>query len=190
MHLPQGKHYGLIAQDVEQVLPNLIKETKFDTKDAQPPSQGKDDNQQPSETIQFKAVNYTELIPILVKAVQEQQMQIEKQQKENEELRARIENLESLSNTNTSFSAAYLEQNIPNPFANSTTIKYSLPQKFTTAQIRITDKSGKTLKTLNITGTGRGTINVDASILSSGAYNYSLFVDSRLVGTKQMERLR
>jgi hypothetical protein len=31
MNLPDGSHYGLIAQDLEQVLPNLVKDTKFET---------------------------------------------------------------------------------------------------------------------------------------------------------------
>ena len=31
MNLPKGIHYGLIAQDVEKVLPNLVKNSKFET---------------------------------------------------------------------------------------------------------------------------------------------------------------
>lgn len=31
MNLPEGSHYGLIAQDVEQVLPNLVKAAEFKT---------------------------------------------------------------------------------------------------------------------------------------------------------------
>jgi hypothetical protein len=47
---------------------------------------------------------------------------------------------------------------IPNPFAHTTTIGYSLPQKFINAQIVITDKSGKTLKQINISGNGKGSL--------------------------------
>ncbi len=35
-------------------------------------------------------------------------------------------------------------------------------------------------------GNGKGILNVDASILSSGAYSYSLLVDGKLISTKQM----
>ncbi len=42
------------------------------------------------------------------------------------------------------------------------------------------------LKQLNLTGVGKGTVYVDASTLASGAYNYSLYVDGRLVDSKQM----
>ena len=60
------------------------------------------------------------------------------------------------------------------------------PQKFSTAQILITDKSGKTIKQLNISGGGKGVVNVEASALSAGTYNYSLIVDGKLIATKQM----
>ena len=79
-----------------------------------------------------------------------------------------------------------LEQNIPNPFNYSTTINYTLPQQYSSTQIIITDKSGKLLKQVNISGNGNGSIKVDASALASGAYQYSLYVDGKLMDTKQM----
>ena len=85
--------------------------------------------------------------------------------------------------------AAMLEQNVPNPFANTTTIGYTLPQSRnggSPAKIIITDKNGRQLKQLNLSGAGKGTVTVDASLLASGAYNYSLYVDGKLVATKQM----
>ncbi len=36
MNLPQGSHFGLIAQDVEKILPDLVNDTKFETAMAQP----------------------------------------------------------------------------------------------------------------------------------------------------------
>ena len=89
------------------------------------------------------------------------------------------------SQQSTVLSSASLQQNIPNPFTNTTSIGYSLPQKFTSAQIIITDKSGKTLKAINVSGS-KGNVKVDASTLASGAYQYSLMVDGRLIDTKQM----
>jgi len=48
------------------------------------------------------------------------------------------------------------------------------------------DKTGKVLKEINVSGSGKGVLSIDASTLSSGAYQYSLYVDGRLIGTKQM----
>ena len=59
-------------------------------------------------------------------------------------------------------------------------------KKFTNAQIVITDKSGKTLKEINVSGSCKGSLNVDASTLLSGAYQYSLIMDKKLIATKQM----
>ena len=81
---------------------------------------------------------------------------------------------------------ATLEQNIPNPFNNTTTINYTLPKKYSSAKIIVVDKSGKVLKEINISGSGKGSLKIDASTLASGAYNYSLYVDGKLIGTKQM----
>jgi trimeric autotransporter adhesin len=50
----------------------------------------------------------------------------------------------------------------------------------------ITDGAGKILKTVNVSGSGRGTVNVDAATLSSGAYHYSLYINGTLTDTKQM----
>ena len=82
--------------------------------------------------------------------------------------------------------APSLQQNVPNPFNHETTINYSIPNKFSLAQIIITDKNGNQLKQFHLSATGKGSITVDASTLASGAYNYSLYVDGRLIATKQM----
>jgi hypothetical protein len=86
----------------------------------------------------------------------------------------------ALSNT------ASLEQNIPNPFTNTTTIGYTLPQKFSSAQIIIADKNGKVLKQLTLSGAGKGSVYVDASMMAAGAYNYTLYVDGKMIDSKQM----
>jgi hypothetical protein len=82
--------------------------------------------------------------------------------------------------------AASLEQNIPNPFTNTTTIGYMLPQKFSSAQIIIADKNGKVLKQLSLSGAGKGSVHIDAAMLASGAYSYALYVDGKMIDSKQM----
>ncbi len=208
MNLPQGSHFGLIAQDVEKVLPDLVNDTKFETGMAQPQAtetalpqtQESAKTETQSETIEFKALNYTELIPVLIKGMQElstindekatrinaQQKQINELQKQIDELKAIVLRSNPQTGTYTKIANASLAQNVPNPFTNATTIKYMLPSKFTSGQIIITDKNGRQLKQLNISDKGNGTLHVDASTLSSGTYHYSLVIDGKIISTKQM----
>jgi len=94
---------------------------------------------------------------------------------------------DELENIKTTSSVTeLLRQNIPNPFSNSTTINYTLPQHYSSAKIIITDKNGNTLKQINLYDKDKGSVLVDASTLSSGAYQYSLIVDGRMISSKQM----
>jgi trimeric autotransporter adhesin len=90
------------------------------------------------------------------------------------------------STVNSSLSSASLLQNVPNPYNHTTSIAYNLPEQFSSAQIIITDVSGKVLKTITVSGKGKGVLNLDASSLASGAYNYSLLIDGKLIDTKKM----
>lgn len=149
-------------------------------------------------------LRYAEFVMPLIKSVQElsklndqkdaqiaqQGAQINDLQKQINDLKAlllpgktQVTTADPLITTNT---AASLAQNIPNPFSNNTTINYNLPRQFNSARILITDKAGNTIKQFNISGTGKGSVTVDAAMLSSGTYQYSLYVDGRLVASKQM----
>ncbi|MEI7670039.1 MAG: hypothetical protein WCJ33_08145, partial [Pseudomonadota bacterium] len=81
MNLPIGNQYGLVAQDIETVLPELVTKTSFE-------SLIKNDGEsKPTEaTIDYKCVNYIGLIPVLVSAIQEQQKEIELLKKQVAEL--------------------------------------------------------------------------------------------------------
>lgn len=197
MNLPQGSHYGLIAQDVEKILPNLVKNSKFNmpsgSKDGKRPDSTKGEN----ESMSFKSLNYTEFIPILIKAVQEQQQTINDQQKQIDDLKTMVTNLaqgkpvSSVSATsnasinNVNISSATLEQNVPNPLNNTTSIRYNIPSTSANAQLMISDFNGKIIKQLSLQP-GAGVVNIDASTLSTGAYSYTLVIDGKAIATKKM----
>jgi len=193
MHLPQGKRYGLIAEDLGQVLPNLVRDTKFDTRLAQAPdSAGRQTSNQPSEVINFKAVNYVELIPIMVKGMQEQQQQIQELKATNEQLIERLNKLEALltgSKSNSiseKRSAAYMEQSTPNPSRGSALIRYHIPSTINSATMVLTDMKGSVLKSTTLSSKGSGQISVNTAALSPGTYTYNLYVDGRKADSKQM----
>ncbi|HIO73180.1 MAG TPA: tail fiber domain-containing protein, partial [Flavobacteriales bacterium] len=72
MDLPKGRQVGIMAQNIENVFPQLTKDSEFDLND----DPENDDPNREENIFKFKAVNYTGLVPVLVKAVQEQQEQI------------------------------------------------------------------------------------------------------------------
>ena len=46
------------------------------------------------------------------------------------------------------------------------------------------DKIGNIVKQRNISGTGKGSITIDATTLAAGVYSYSSLIDGKLIGTK------
>ena len=87
MELPQGPQYGLIADEVKEVFPSMVKTA------VQPAKYENDDRSKGkivAEEMTFEAVNYTALVPVLIAAVQEQQALIETLQQKIADLEAKV----------------------------------------------------------------------------------------------------
>ncbi len=85
----QGKKVGFVAQELEEIFPELVREeTHVLPSEPAPPDGGPEKSEASSEpeTITYKTVDYLGMIPLLVQAIQEQQAEIEA-------LRAEIERL-------------------------------------------------------------------------------------------------
>jgi hypothetical protein len=171
---------GFVAQEVEK----SAKELNYDFSGVDAPK----------DAHSLYGLRYSEFVVPLVKAVQELSKKNDDLQKQIDDLKTMVQQLSqnsavSQSTSNASavaLSSASLAQNAPNPFSATTVINYVLPQKFTGAEMVISDNNGNTLKHVNLSGSGHGSLNVDALTLSAGAYHYSLYIDGRLIGSKQM----
>lgn len=205
MHLPSGTQYGLIAQDVETILPALVTNN---THPAQLDAAG--NTVVPS--VNFKGLEYQQLIPFLIKAMQEQQAKIDslttKLNSKDSLQDARLTALENAitqccqnataRNSNPSINqldvelsdkdAIVLNQNVPNPFAEQTSITYHVPESVGKAQLLFYNTNGALIQTVDIKTRGKGKINVFASDLSSGLYHYTLVADGKVVDSKKMVR--
>ena len=204
MNFDDRLSYGFIAQEVEKDFPELVKEQRKPlTKDEK--------GNILTEEITFKAVNYTALVPMLVKGVQEQQAEIESQssalntlktelenqKKLNQELLDRMGKLEQLllQNATTTVrqevsignpASIVLNQNVPNPFAEKTLISYVIPREAKTAQIHFLNNQGASIKVVELTERGKGELLVYAEDLSTGIYTYTLVVDGNVMDSKKM----
>jgi hypothetical protein len=191
MNLPAGDHYGLIGQEVEKVLPNLIKDTRFEPGRAVPSSES--ENLKNAETINFKALNYTELIPIMIKGMQEQQALIDQQQQQMQQQQQQINELKQMLQTLTvsnknfpgSLNNASLQQNTPNPFNQNTTIRCYVPSFAKQAQLIVYSLDGRQLKSFTL-NSGANEVNLIAGALPSGQYTYSLLIDGKSIDSKKM----
>jgi len=167
------------------VLPNLVKEgsQKLIQHNAVVTA-APNVNEQIQKSISIKSVNYTELIPIVIKAMQEQQEIIEQQNAKIDALTQLVNRLE-ISSAKIRTEGASLDQNRPNPpLANSTIINYHLPSGTASAQLIFTNVAGQKVKQMQLDNSGRITINT--SSFSAGTYFYTLSVNGKFLQTKKM----
>jgi hypothetical protein len=84
--------------------------------------------------------------------------------------------------------AILLDQNVPNPFTEKTSISYSLPEDVAEAQIVFSDVRGRVVKTVVLEQRGEGELTAYTATLNKGFYTYSIVVDGKVIDTKRMIR--
>jgi trimeric autotransporter adhesin len=87
--LPENLQYGFIAQELEKVLPELVKVQKHPVKTVN----NANSNSSLPDEVTYKGINYIGMIPLLTKGIQEQQLEIEMLKKEIELLKAEVAKL-------------------------------------------------------------------------------------------------
>lgn len=81
-------HFGVMAQELKQVFPNLVKEKDFG------PGMNRSMPDLASPNFMLNVVNYVELVPVTIQAIQEQQVLISTQQAQIEALQRKLLELE------------------------------------------------------------------------------------------------
>ena len=82
---------------------------------------------------------------------------------------------------------AILYQNIPNPFNNTSSIKYYIPSYANSANLVISNNMGQLVSNIDLDEVGSyGTANINAEGLTAGVYHYTLYVNQTLIDTKKM----
>ena len=162
------KKSGFIAQELEEIFPEAVYTLP----------NGK------------KAIAYSEIIPLLVEAIKEQQNEIDElKQAKSIQTRSAISDADEQSDVNSLLDEklkAKLYSNIPNPFKEQTTISFFIPEASSRASIHIYNLQGKQIKQINIESRGNGSVTINGYELIPGMYMYSLIVDGKEVDTKKM----
>lgn len=150
-------HFGLIAQELELIFPELVVNLG-----------------------NTKGINYTELVPILIKGIQDQQ-------KEIEDLKAEVQAIKNVTPVSTTKTVLY--QNDPNPFGTTTKIKYYIDETvtFTLAKIEIRDLTGVLKETINLVDqSGLGEVIFNCQNINNGYYIYSIKLDGSIKDSKML----
>ena len=191
MRLPEGTQFGFVAQEVEKVFPELVKDN------IHPASSFRRGDERQHDKLTYKGVNYIGLIPVMVNAINEQTAIIEEKDQRIAELENqltqvfdRLENIESALNLpaskNQTSKVPVLHQNQPNPTNGISTINYFLPETTQQAFLKIYNASGKEVKSYTLQNNGNQNLDVNLKHLANGSYFYTLFVDGKAIATKQM----
>jgi len=161
MKLCARRHFGIDAEELQKIYPDLVLE-------------GQDG---------YLAVNYVELVPLLIRSIQELKQELDAVKGESKAM------TRSISNESAGFNATatgnVLYQNNPNPFKEQTTIRFSLADDVQDASICIFDMTGKMLNTLPISS-GDSSVSVNGWELGEGMFLYSLIVNGQVIDTKRM----
>ncbi len=193
----KDKFVGVIAQDMQEVAPYTVGEYVY---------QDSLGNKSSYLSYDANALTY-----IIVNSIQEQQKIIEQKDKKIEELQKRLNNQENEINEiknaikdisssveecckisqqnvelNNKGETPYLEQNTPNPFSETTIIKYFIPANVVSAIVSIKDINGKELSKFSIVEKGNGQIILTAGTLKSGTYTYDLIIEGKVADSKKM----
>ena len=158
----KNKHYGLVAQELQEIYPDLVVESQDG----------------------FLAINYLEIIPLLIRSVQELKTELDASKSGDAPTqKAQARNTDV---TNIDAVVTTLYQNTPNPFTESTLIQCDVAETVVNADLYIYDMNGKQIDTYPITERGATSITIEGHSLEAGMYLYALIADGQVIDTKRM----
>lgn len=165
-YINSKRHVGLSAQELLDIYPNIVERGQNG----------------------YFSVNYLELIPILIKSIQELQLEIDMLKSGDMSFMMS----KALSRNNTTgmsenyFPMIMLGQNRPNPFKEYTIIEIEIPEIVNDAFLCIYSLDGQLLEKHIVNDRGNIEYKIDASSLDSGIYLYGINIDGKIVGVKKM----
>lgn len=168
----EGKTIGFIAQEVETIIPEVVKKSADD--------------------YQLRSLNYVEVIPVLTGAIKEQQeiittqnQRIDQLEKEMEEIKAMIKNQSGSQPSQQKPGSTGSMNVVPNPTYGKTTVNYTISGDYANASVIVYNELGQKMGEYFITQKGNGSVEVDATSFAGGAYFCKLVVDENIREVKK-----
>lgn len=160
------RRFGFIAQEVEQVLPELVH----------------------TDSDGYKYVDYISVIPLLVNAVQQLQGELAEVKGEQPSGSGPMKSkaVAGTDDIDAALVTPTLLQNTPNPFSEDTHVRYTLPETVQQAGLYIYDMQGKQIKSIPVTERGSSSITIHGNELAAGMYIYALIADGKEIASKRM----
>jgi len=207
LNLPTGLQRGFIAQEVENVLPDVVHDVHIT------PVLDIETNEVLAEERVIKGINYTSIIPVVVAAMQEQDTRIAEQDAQladaqatndalNDQLQQVMDRLDAmeqsvsnccadrgaLQNGGVEIDEKSLNSNdrylriAPNPFETQTTVYYQLEQGGR-MQLMVNSANGKELRQLHEANLEQGNYQYEWNTgdLAPGVYYVTLLMDGKPV---------
>lgn len=159
---------GFIAQEVGKVVPEAVIKN----------SDG------------YYSMNYTTIIPILTQGIKEQQVQIEKQEKEIAALKASLDEIKNMLNNqpvnaSKTKSGSSIKVN-PNPVTGVSRINYTVEEEFSKGMIVVYNLEGKIVKQYNLPAQSKnGQIQINKNEFVSGMYIIALISGNKEITTEK-----
>lgn len=172
LNLPQGLQHGFLAQNLEEVFPELVTTINKPIFD----KENKEDG-----SYEYKAVNYVGMISVLTSSLKEMNEKVTYLESEIENLKR--ENLAKKEDDIKEIGFS-MDQNRPNPFTNQTTINYTLPSN-AKATISVFDMSGKFIRDYNLLD-DKGQVVISSNEIGKGMFIYSLVSNGEIMVSKKM----
>lgn len=154
------KRIGFLAQDVEKILPELVK----------------------TDEDGVKSIDYIGFIPLLVESINEMRLTIQEQQNEIEVLQSllSVETKSTLRSTSTGNPNAVEGAKLYNRAGAS--VSYTLPSTFSNAYLQVFDISGRVVKKITLT-IANDIVEINPIEIGYGTFVYALYVDGQKTDT-------
>ncbi|MEI8116272.1 MAG: tail fiber domain-containing protein [Flavobacteriia bacterium] len=176
LNLSQGTQHGFISQEMAEVFPEL-------TRDITKPVFDKD-GKIVSE-LSFKAINYVGMISILTEAIKELNVELIAVRQDLDDYKANDVVRSQLFQSQNSINGYSIEQNVPNPFSDKTSIRFQLAPGVESSTLSIFNLNGTFVKDYSLEGNS-GEVEILASEIGKGMFIYSLNQNGQEIISKRM----